>query len=159
MFLLFLTGNGAAAQDNTLFLDLVDEVMANQTITGFETSLLNRAKTSLKCGSNGSISDHFYLSDFSPNWTWAFSGNWQLSMSGRADWNCKKCSCCQCDIKVQLVGSISKLYTFFYHPGGNPANIISELPAYLGQAFAGSQEYYIFQPLSTSEETTVSHCQ
>ena len=156
MFLNYWSDNG---EDGGLSDELTSEVMANPTVVGFEDSLLARAKASLKCGAGGAIKDRIYLGDFNPNWTWILTGNWQLSLAGRADWNCKNgCSCCDCFVKVQIVGMISKLYTFYHHPGGNPADILTELPALIGTGLLGSQEYYIDQPLSYSAGQTMKHC-
>jgi hypothetical protein len=91
--------------------------MANPTIVNFEDSLQARATTSLKCGASGFITDRIQSGDFNPNWTWILSGNWQLSLTGRADWKCEAKGadcCCNCFIEVQLVGMISKLYTFYH---------------------------------------------
>jgi RHS repeat-associated protein len=167
MFLSFWSGDTGGAG---LSQNLTDEVMKNQTIVDFSDSIFKRAARSMKCASNGSVVDRMKLDDFNPNWTWILSGNWQLSMSGRADWNCgnasdwsggqgaKGCNCCKCNIKMQLVGSISKLYTFFHHPGGNPANIITELPAIIGEGLGGAEEYTVFQKLSQTENWPAAHC-
>jgi RHS repeat-associated protein len=167
MFLDFWAGNNKGAG---LSKGLTDEVMNNQTIVDFGNSVFRRAALSMKCAKSGSVADHIKLDDFNPNWTWILSGNWQLSMSARADWSCKSasdwsggqgakpCNCCWCNIKLELVGSISKLYTFFYHPGGNPANILTELPAIIGQGFGVAEEYNVFQKLSQTDNWPAAHC-
>ena len=163
MFLGFLM----QPENGGLSAGLTQDSLSSRLISDLIDSLHRQATTSLKCGHQGSFGDHFYTSDYRArmNLTWFWSGNWQLSYSYRCDWQCglhndSACKCCKCKYNCQIIGLVSKHYTFFYDKGGNPGNrFFFDTFAHISQGILGSGDYFINQPFSTAfGEGGITHC-
>jgi len=137
--------------------DMLD-VTNGEEVESFLRSLLAEARSKWQCGESGRILLGASEPEYNPaspnlsaarNLDWGDTGTWQLFMSGKCTWKCTDESdfCdCDCVTTCSIKGTISKLYTFVWHPGGNPKNIGTHLNPLMFPVNWLGESYIIDEP-------------
>ncbi len=149
--------------------DILDVINSTE-VRRFMEKLMYKARGQWACNKSGKLFQGYSDMSFYPGSPdsnpdvsiartidWGLSGKWQLFLRGECSWKCKECgfmllsipeaTCnqCECRTRCKIKGTISKLYTFVYVPGGNAKNLGTTVLLYpinyLGETFIIDQPF------------------